>query len=157
MNKKLLPNRISKTVAPNAESEFRQALQVMLRLFGEDTPISDEAYKSLRKIADRLKLETDDVYAIGKENPEFWDEQTPLPEIAKDKLFYEFCDTCRSMLHPLLIKLDKEQNIAGAEYYNACNVYEENVAIKRQRGHPKANTVQTQLNAITRQRGRPTK
>jgi hypothetical protein len=40
MSKKLLPNRISKTVAPTAESEFPLALNVMMRLLGEDTPIS---------------------------------------------------------------------------------------------------------------------
>jgi hypothetical protein len=156
MSKKLLPNRSSKTVAPNAESEFRQALQVMLRLFGEDTVITDDDYKSLRKIADKLKQETDDVYAIGKENSEFWEEQTPLPEVTKDKAFYEFCDMCRSMLQSLLLKMDKEQKIAGAEYYNSCNVYEENVALKQQRGNAKAQTVQKQLDAIPRRRGRPT-
>jgi hypothetical protein len=150
MSKKLLPNRISKTVATNAESEFRLALQVMMRLLGDDTPIPEDDYKALRKIADKLKSETDDVYAVGKENPEFWDELTPLPEISKDKLYYEFCDACRAMLQPLLVKLDKEQNLAGAEYYNACNVYEENVAIKRQRGNAKAQNVQTQLNAAVR-------
>jgi hypothetical protein len=157
MSKKLLPNRSSKTVALHAESEFRQALQGMLRLFGEDTPISDDDYKSLRKIADKLKTETDDVYAIAKENPEFWDEQTPLSEVTKDKIFYEFCDACRSMLQSLLLKIDKEQNIAGAEYYNACNVYEENVALKRQRSSAKAQNIQAQLQLIPRQRGRPTK
>jgi hypothetical protein len=157
MSKKLLPNRISKTVAPTAESEFRLALNVMMRLLGEDTPISADDYKSLRKIADKLKVETDDVYAIGKENPEFWDEQTPLSEVTKDKTFYEFCDMCRSMMLGFLIKLDKEQNIAGSEYYNSCNIYEENVDTKRQRGNQKAQNVQTQLNAIQRQRGRPAK
>jgi hypothetical protein len=155
MSKKLLQNRISKTVTPDAQEKFRRALQIMSELLGEDTFISDAEYKSLRKIADKLKLESDDVFAVAQETPEFFDETTPAQEVEKDKSFYEFCDACRSMLSAFQIKLDREQNLAGAEYYNACSVYEENVDFKRARGNLKAQNVQAQLHKIVRQRGRP--
>jgi hypothetical protein len=50
MAKKLLPNRISKTVQPNALTKVRQAAQLILEVIGEDTPMSEEEYKSLLKI-----------------------------------------------------------------------------------------------------------
>lgn len=153
MSKKLLSNRISKVVAPDAVSKVRQAIQLLDEVLGEDTQISDDDYKALRKIADKLKRECDDVFDIAKENTEFIEAPLTLEEIDKDKKYYEFCDIIRSMFKSVLLKLEREQNIAGAEYYNACIVYEEDVDTKVQRGNnAKAQNVQAQLKAIERNR-----
>lgn len=154
MSKKLLSNRISKVVAPDAVSKVRQAIQLLDEVLGEDTQISDDDYKALRKIADKLKRECDDVFDIAKENTEYIEAPLTLEEIDKDKKYYEFCDIIRSMFKSVLLKLEREQNIAGAEYYNACIVYEEDVDTKVQRGNnAKAQNVQAQLKAIERNRG----
>jgi hypothetical protein len=155
MSKKLLQNRTSKKVTADTQIKFRQALQMMLDLLGEDTPMSDAEYVSLRKIADKLKTETDDVFAIAKESNDFLEESTPLEVVENYKTFYEFCDNCRSMLGPLLFKLNREQNIAGGQYFNACMMYEDNVSIQVARNNPKARAVKAQLDDIPRQRGRP--
>ena len=154
MSKKLLPNRISKVIEPDAIPKVRQAIQLLDEVLGADTQISEEDYKSLRKIADKLKRECDDVYDIAKENTEFIEAPLTLEEIDKDRKYYEFCDLIRSMLKALSLKLEREQNIAGAEYYNACSVFEEDVDTKVERGNnAKAQNVQAQLKAIDRNRG----
>lgn len=154
MSKKLLPNRISKVIAPDAITKVRQAIQLLNEVLGDDTQISDEDYKGLRKIADKLKRECDDVFDIAKENTEFVEAPLSVDEIGKDKNYYELCDTIRSMFNSLSLKLEREQNIAGAEYYNACSVFEEDVDIKVKRGgNAKAQNVQAQLKAIERNRG----
>jgi hypothetical protein len=157
MSTKLLPNRSSKTVAPNAVAKLRQAIQLLHEVLGDDTPIEEAEYAKLRKIADKLKQESDDVFTIARENPDFVEAPLSVAEIEKDKTYYELCDLARALLKAVTLKLDREQNIAGSEYYNSCNIYEENVDTKRQRGNQKAQNVQTQLNAIQRQRGRPAK
>ena len=155
MSKKLISNRNSKKVTTDTQVRFRQALQTMLDLLGEDTPMSDAEYTSLRKIADKLKTETDDVFAIAKEADDFLEDSTPVNVVEDYKTFYEFCDNCRSMLAPLLFKLNREQNIAGGQYFNACMIYEDNVSIQVARNNPKARVVKAQLDDIPRQRGRP--
>ena len=152
MVKKILPNRISKLPPPEVKTKIRQVIQLLDEILGDNTPISDDDYKSLRKIADKLKQECDDVFAIAIENPEFLDESNSIVEMEKDKRYYELCDTIRSMLNGMLIKLDKEQNIAGAEYFNACSIFEDNVKIKAGRGNAKAQNVKAQLDLINRNR-----
>ena len=153
MVKKILPNRISKLPPPEVKTKIRQVVQLLDEILGDNTPVSDEEYKSLRKIADKLKQECDDVFAIAVENSEFLDESHSIVEMEKDKHYYELCDSIRSMLNGMLIKLDKEQNMAGAEYFNACSIFEDNVKIKAGRGNAKAQNVKAQLDLINRNRG----
>ena len=155
MSKRLLPNRISKTVVPDALSKVRQAIQLLNEAIGEDTPISDDDYKGLRKIADKLKRTTDDVYEIAKENTDFIEAPLTVEEITKDKTFYEFCDSIFALLKGFTFRVEREQNIAGAEYFNACNVFEGDVADKvdRDKNNVKAQNVLAQLNGIDRSRG----
>ena len=152
MSKKALPNRISKVVAPDAVSKIRKAIALIEEVLGSSTSISDDDYKALRKIADKLKRECDDVYDIAVENTEFIDDSTTIEEMEKDKKYYELCDMILSMLKALMIKLTREQNIAGAEYHNACSLFEENVAVKAGRNNAKAQIVKGQLDNIERNR-----
>jgi hypothetical protein len=149
----LLPNRISKKIAPDALMKIRQAMQLLQEALGEDTFISDDDYKALPKMADKRKQETDDVLMIAQNNSEFIEAPLALPEIEKDKAFYELCDFIMALLKPILIKLQREQNIAGAEYLNACRVFEKIVGFKAEQGSPKAKNVLIQLSQINRNRG----
>jgi hypothetical protein len=63
----------------------------------------------------------------------------PLPQFGAGKLV-------------VVLKLDREQNIAGAEYFNGCTVFESDVEAKFKRGMPKAQNVYAQLKAIPRNR-----
>lgn len=153
MATQLYPNRISKATDPKALDKIREHVRAILDLLGDDTQISESEFRSLRKIADKSKRVTDDVHAVMQENPEFLEEPLTLAEIQKDKVFYEFCDQVRAIIAPLAVKLDREQNIAGAEYANACSVYEANVDRKIVLGNAKARSVKAQLNAIDRNRG----
>jgi hypothetical protein len=150
MAKKLLPNRISKTVQPNALTKVRQAAQLILEVIGEDTPMSEEEYKSLLKIADKRKQTCDDISAIMQEHPKLVLEPLSVEEIQKDKAFYEICDQIQSIFNNVLIRLKREQNIAGAEYANACSVFESDVDAKAMRGDMEAQIVQTELKAVNR-------
>ena len=71
MNKKLLPNRSSKAPAADALTKVRQAVQLLNEALGDEIAITDEDYKGLRRIADKLKRITDDVFEIAKENEDF--------------------------------------------------------------------------------------
>jgi hypothetical protein len=155
MSKKLLPNRISKVVAPDALTKVRQAVQLLNEALGDDTPISDDHYKSLRVIADKLKRVCDDVYEIAKENTDSIQKPMSLEEITKDKLFYEHCDSIRALLKSFNLSLEREQNIAGAEYYNACIVYESDIddKIAKDNTDTKALNIKSQLNGVERNRG----
>lgn len=153
MSKKLLPNRISKTPAPDALAKITGAIMLIMVLLGDDTDISDDDYKALRKIADKLKRECDDVFDVAKVNESFVETPLTIEEIQKDKAYYEFCEAIRPFLNALMIKFEREQNVAGAEYYNACVVFEADVDAKVKRGNnPKAQNVQTQLAGIERNR-----
>jgi hypothetical protein len=152
MSKKVLPNRISKTVSADALTRVRGAIQVFQEVLGADTRLSETEYKSLRKIATKLKQEKDEVFAIAQENPELTEPPFALDEMAKDKAFYECCEQIRALLEPILLKLDREQNLAGAEYANACSLFEEHIALKVERGHPKAQYIKLQLNRMERYR-----
>jgi hypothetical protein len=152
MSTKLLPNRSSKTVAPNAVSKLRQAIQLLHEVLGDDTPIDEAEYLKLRRIADKLKQECDDVFTIAREHPEFVETPLSVSELEKDKTFYELCDLARALLKAVLLKLDREQNIAGAEYYNGCCVFEADVEAKFKRGIPKAQNVYAQLKAVNHNR-----
>ncbi len=158
MSRKLLPNRISKSVAPDARAKVRQAFQLLDEALGEVLAIEDDEYKGLRKIADKLKRVTDDVFEIVKENTEFLEAPLTVDEIAKDKEFYEFCDFVRTVKNAFDLRLDREQNVAGAEYSNACSVYEGDVTdkVNRDKKNAKALSVQAQLNSIERSRTGPT-
>ena len=149
---KLLVNRSSKTVQVDAIGKIRRALQLMQEVLGDETPITDAAYKGLRKIADKLKQECDDVLHIMKESQEFVVAPLSTVEMDKDKAYYELCDQIRSMLNAFLLKLDREQNIAGSEYFMACNIFEADINAKVKRGDVKAQNVQAQLKLIPRNR-----
>jgi hypothetical protein len=153
MVKKFLPNRISKTVAPDALTKIRQAVQLIHEALGDNTPISEEDYKALRKISDKLKQESDDVYAVAQENLALIEAPISIEELEKDKTFYEFCDKAYAMLKPVLIKLEHEQNIAGSEYINGCSLFEGTVAVKVGYGNAQAQNAQIQLNQIKRNKG----
>jgi hypothetical protein len=153
MVKKLLPNRSSKTVAPDALAKIRQAAQLIHEAAGEMTAISEEDYKALRKISDKLKQECDDVYAVAEVNVALIEAPLSFTEMSKDKSYYEFGDKAFAILKPALIKLEREQNIAGSEYYNGCSIFEGTVATKVGYGNPQAQNAQIQLNQIKRIKG----
>jgi hypothetical protein len=155
MSKKLLPNRSSKTVAPDALPKVRQAIALLEEVLGDPTPISDADYKALRMIADRLKRITDDVYEIVKENEAYVKAPLSLVEMNKDKTFYELCDSIRSLLNAFFLRLEREQNIAGAEYFNGCNVFEGDIvdAIGRDANDAKAQNIKAQLDEVDRKKG----
>jgi hypothetical protein len=157
MAKQLLPNRISKTIAPDALTTIRKAVEMLHSVLGEDTFISEADYKSLPKIADKRKQETDDVMTIAQANPEFVHEPLSLSEMEKDKAYYELCDFLSATLKSMLIKLEREQNIAGAEYQNACGIFESLVRFKAGTGNSKANNLLIQLSQINRNVGGNTK
>jgi hypothetical protein len=152
---KLLPNRISKVILLEAAlKKIDEAVLILDVCLGEDTEISDEDYDSLRKIADKLKLQCDDVFTIIKGNRDFLEAPLTVEEMDKDRLFYEFCDKVRAAINAFMIKLDREQNIAGAEYYNACIIFENDIAAKIKRGNnAKAQNIKAQLDGIDRNRG----
>jgi hypothetical protein len=152
MSKKVLPNRVSKTIPANALDRVHGAVEVIRQVLGEAVPISEADYKSLRKIAAKLKQETDEVFALAQANPELTEAPFTVTEMSKDKSFYEFCDTVYGLLQSVLLQVEREQNIAGAEYANSSSLFEEHVALKSERGHPKAQNVQLQLNRIERYR-----
>jgi hypothetical protein len=152
MSKKLLPNRISKVVTPEMRAKVQQAFQLLDEALGTSTPISEDDYKSLRKIADKMKSESDDVFAITELNADLLEEPLTVVEITKDKDFYEFCDAIRAAKKSFEIKLDREQNVAGSEYFNACCIFEEDVKTRANRGSTKAQNVKAQLDAIDRNR-----
>jgi hypothetical protein len=153
MVKKLLPNRISKTVALDAMAKIRQAAQLINEAVGEMTAISEEDYKALRKISDKLKQECDDVYAVAEVNVALIEAPLSFTEMGKDKTFYEFCDKAFATLNPALIKLEREQNVSGSEYLNGCGMFEANVATKVGYGNPQAQNAQILLNQIKRKKG----
>jgi hypothetical protein len=150
MAKKLLPNRLSKTVPFNALMKIRQAMQLIIEVIGEDTPISEAEYKALLKIADRRKQACDDVLAIMQEHPQLVLSPLSVAETQKDKAFYEICDQIQSMFNNILIRLKREQNIAGAEYANACSIFESDVDAKAMRGDTEAQIVQNELKSVNR-------
>ena len=160
MNRKLLPNRSSKAPAADALTKVRQAIQLLNEALGDEIAITDEDYKSLRKIADKLKRITDDVFEIAKENTDFVKAPLSVAEMTKDKAFYELCDSIRALLDAFMLRLEREQNVAGAEYHNACSVFEGDVDndVKRDSSNAKAMNVQAQLEKIDRNRaGAPLK
>jgi hypothetical protein len=151
--KKVLPNRISKSVAPDALDNARKGVALIQRALGTPTAISETDYQSLRKVGTKLKQEADEVFALAQANPELTEEPFSLAEMSKDKGFAELCAAIKSMLAPLNLQADREQTIAEAEYLNGCSLFEENVALKTERGHSKAQYIQVQLNRIDRFRG----
>ena len=152
MVKKHLINRSSKQIAVDALSKSHQAVQLLQEALGTLTAISEAEYKSLRKIADKLKRETDDVFMIIKNHPKLVDAPLSIEEMEKDKACYEFCDTLRAPLSRFMVQLDREQNIAGAEYFNSTTVFEADVASKAVRGEAEAQHAQVELNLIVRNR-----
>ena len=160
MNRKLLPNRSSKAPAADALTKVRQAIQLLNEALGDEIAITDEDYKGLRRIADKIKRVTDDVFEIAKENTDFVKAPLSIAEMAKDKAFYELCDSIRALLDAFFLRLEREQNVTGAEYQNACSVFEGDVdnEVKRDSSNAKAMNVQAQLEKIDRNRaGAPSK
>ena len=155
MNRKLLPNRSSKAPAVDALTKVRQAIQLLNEALGDEIAITEEDYKGLRKIADKLKRITDDVFEIAKENTDFVKSPLSVAEMTKDKAFYELCDSIRALLDAFTLRLEREQNVAGAEYHNACSVFESDVdnEVKRDSNNAKAMNVLAQLDKIDRNKG----
>jgi hypothetical protein len=152
MVKKVLPNRISKAVSPDAAARLQQAVQIILDLLGEETQISLDDYNALYKIADKRKLECDEVYGLMKANPSLVKQPLSVAETQKDKAFYEFCDEIQAALKSIKTRTDREQNIAGGEYVNACSLFETDVNAEAHRGIGAAQMVQAELKKISRNR-----
>jgi hypothetical protein len=153
MAKKLLPNRSSKKVSPDALTKVAQAVQIILDVLGNRSVITEADYDALRKISDKLKQECDDVFAIAQANPEFVEPPLLLTEMEKDKLYYELCDHIEAALSPVMIFKKREQNISGAEYLNGCSFFETIVAFRAGQGNPKAQMIAIQLKQLKRNRG----
>ena len=153
MSKKVMRYYKPKPVTPEREAKVIQGFQLLDEALGEDTEITEEEYKALRVIADKLKLVTDDVFDIVKENTDSIQAPLSLEDMTHHKENYEFCDMIRAKKASFVIKLDKEQNISGSKYFNSCNVFEGDIAAKIKRGNnPKAQNVKTQLDGVNRKR-----
>ena len=153
MAKKILPNRLSKIIGPKGVARTRVLVKELMDIMGDDTAISDEDYKAQIKISDKRKLEADDSFEIAQTFTEFIEEPLTLAEIEIDKNYYEDADTIRSIIKPFFDKLEKEQNIAGSEYYNAMLVYDENVKYKAGRDNSRAQLAAKQISDLNRKRG----
>ena len=153
MAKKILPNRLSKIIGPKGVARTRVLVKELMDIMGDDTAISDEDYKAQVKISDKRKLEADDSFEIAQVFSEFIEEPLTLEEVNIDKNYYEDADTIRSIVKPFFDKLEKEQNIAGSEYYNAMAVYDENVKYKANRDNSRAQLAAKQIADLNRKRG----
>jgi hypothetical protein len=153
MIKKLLANRSIKTIRPEDAVKVAQALRVIQSVLGEPIAISEEEYKSLRKISDKLKQETDEVFFIAKANPNLVEAPVSLLELEKDKSFYEFCEQLEASLLPIVVQAQRERTVSGAEYFNGCGFFETGVEFKAAQGIAQAQQVQLLLNKIKRNKG----
>ena len=147
MSFQLLPNRISKVLPPDAETQARAAVELLLNLLGADTPITDEAYKALTFISEKRKQVADDYHEVIKNNPAYL-EEPPLEEVNKDRHYYEFCDFLEALMGQLNTRRIREQNIAGSEYDNATKSFKLTVNYKASRNDSRAQLVLKQLEAI---------
>lgn len=152
MVKKILPNRSSKTVKPDADAKLKLGVQIFLDLLGEETAISEADYAALYKIAGKRKQECDVIFALMQANPTLVKKPLSLEESEKDKTFYEFGDRIQAALKSLKTRADREQTIAGSEYVNSCSVWETDIKADAHRGDAQAQTVQAELKKINRNR-----
>ena len=143
----LLPNRVSKSLPADAEAQARTAVDTLLNLLGNDTPITDGDYKSLHFMAGKRKQQTDDYHEVMRNNPTYL-EEPPIEEVTKDRRYYEFCDFLESLLEKVNIRRIREQNIAGAEYENAAKSYKSTVLYKASRNDANAKLIAKQLEGI---------
>jgi hypothetical protein len=158
MVKRILLARIPKTVKPDAVAKLQQAVQLFSEIIGEDTPMSDEDYKAMYKIADKRKQECDDVFALMKTNPTLVKKPLSIAETQQEKDYYEFSELIRAALKSLTLRNDREQNISGGKYIHICSLFEMDVRADVLRGETQAQNVQTELKQINRNRsGNPKK
>ena len=153
MAKKLLPIPFSKAIGDEKLARARVIIKELMDMLGNDTPISDDDYKALVKISDKRKLEADDTFEVSKTFTEFIEEPLTVEEIGKSGSYYEDSDSIRAIAKPFMDKLDKEQNIAGAIFYNGNSVFEDNVKIKAGRDNSRAQLALKQLSDLKRNRG----
>lgn len=144
---KLLPNRISKTLPPDAEAQAAAAFQVLFNLLGPATPITEEEYDALSFISDKRKLVADDYHAVMRNNPEFL-EEPPIEEVEKDRRYYEFGDFMEAQMRQMESHRIREQNLAGAEYDNATKSFKSTVIYKAGRNNSRAQLALKQLEDI---------
>ncbi len=150
-SRELLPKRLNKPLPPDAEEQLNLHLQKVMELLGNDTPISESDYDKLRVIADTLKPQCDDLFDIVVANPEFLQpepgsEHLTVQDIRNDKLYYEFCDKFPGAVAAMMLRMKREQIIAGAQYENALGIYAENVERAANRGtNQKAKLVLEQI------------
>jgi uncharacterized protein YicC (UPF0701 family) len=153
MVKKILPNRSSKTVKPDAEAKLQQAVTIFLELLGEETAISEAEYAALYKISDKRKQECDQLFGLMQANPNLVKKPLSIVETTKDKTYYEFvAERIQTALKSLKTRADREQTIAGSEYVNSCKVWEADVNADAHRDNAHAQTVQAELKKVKRYR-----
>jgi hypothetical protein len=147
---KILPNRSSKTLSAANMEAIKAAIQVILNNIGIRIIITDDDYKSLAKLADILKAICDNVFEVVQEDPSYLEDEQPIEEILKDKLYFEQTAEVLKLLYSLVFLYEREQGVAGAEYRNAIHNYEGNVKDKVKRGSSTAQLVLDKLNRIDR-------
>jgi hypothetical protein len=152
MVKKILPNRLSKAVKPDAEAKLQQAVAIFLDLLGEETAIFEAEYAALYKISDKRKQECDQIFNLMTANPNLVKQPLSLIETEKDKTYYEFGERVKAALKSLQTRSDREQTIAGSEYVNACSVWEADIKADAYRADAQAQTVQVELKKVKRYR-----
>ena len=153
MAKKILPNRILKVIGPPKIARTRVLVDELMELLGDDTIISDEDYQAQIKISDKRKLEADDSFEIAQVFPELVEEPSTVKGANAEKNYYEDADTIRSIAKPFFDKLNKEQNIAGSQYYTAMSLFDENVKYKAGRDNSRAQLAAKQIADLNRKRG----
>ena len=124
---KLLPFRFTKTLAPDARAKARLHVNELIKLWGEATPVDEDYYKTMFKIADKRKVICDDVYSVMVEFPNGVEAPTTVEEATNGKNFYEFGDFMSGLLKPLTYIIEHEQNVGGASYNSVCSLFEKNV------------------------------
>lgn len=149
---KLLPNLNSRTLTEAEMKTIFDAANTIDTQLGTPTPITQEAYDALAKLGDVLKIEYDAVFNVTREHPKYLDEEQTIDEIEKDKLACEQYDLIVAHLQKLLAKVVRERGIRGAEYRNACSIYEENVVNSVKKGRLEAQMIKDRLDKIPRSR-----
>lgn len=150
---KILPNRVSKVISPEAHLALKAATDGFKVALGEPTPISDDDIKKLLRVAGTRKRVMDEILLIMEEHPTLIKAPFTLIEIKKDKSLMEILAEVESWLIGLLFSVRREMAVAGSEYFNAGAVFENDVKWEVGRNNPEARTAQAQLDAIDRKKG----
>ena len=153
MAKKILLNRTPKVIGLEGIARSRVLVKELMDILGNDTIMPDEDYKAQIKISDKRKLQADDSFEIAQVFTELLEESLTVKEVNFEKSYYEDADTIRSIAKPFFDKLDKEQNIAGSQYYNAMALFDENVKYKAGRDNSRAQLAAKQISDLNRKQG----